>query len=83
LSRRIIRRAEVRQRTGYSSTQIWRMEREGKFPARIQLNPDGPASGAIGWYEDEIDEWVRRRVRGIGRPLPIRGGRHTGAGPAP
>jgi predicted DNA-binding transcriptional regulator AlpA len=75
-TRTVIRRREVRRRTGYSDTTIWRMEAAGTFPARFQLNPEaaGPY-GAVGWYEDEVDAWIRKRVRGIGEPLPIKGGR--------
>jgi prophage regulatory protein len=71
MSRRIIRRAEVRRRTGYSDTTIWRLEKAGLFPARVQLNPHAPARGGVGWYEDEIDAWIAARVRGCNRPVPI------------
>ena len=80
--RRIIRRAAVRARTGYSDTSIWRKETAGTFPARVLLNPEKGPQGGVGWFEDEIDQWVHNRVRGIGRPLPIKGGRHAGAGAA-
>jgi prophage regulatory protein len=73
LVRKILRRQEVRESTGYSDTQIWRLEKRGLFPERVKLNPDGTA---VGWYADEIDEWVRSRVRGTGKRPPIqwRGG---------
>jgi prophage regulatory protein len=64
MSRKIIRRRVVRERTGYSDTQRWRMEKKGTFPARVQLSET-----AVGWYEDEIDEWIRNRVRGAGRSM--------------
>ena len=48
--RRILRKKEVRRRTGYSDTTIWRRERQGTFPARVQLSEH-----SVGWYEDEID----------------------------
>ncbi len=62
--RRIIRRKEVRERTGYSDTTIWRKERVGNFPRRVQLSDN-----AIGWYEHEINEWVASRLRGMARPV--------------
>ena len=52
----IIRRAELRRRTGYSDAQTWRMEKAGKFPARILLNPDIGPQGGVGWFEHEVDE---------------------------
>ena len=51
--RRIIRKVEVCRRTGYSYTTIWRAERRGEFPTRVQLS-----THAIGWYEHEIDKWI-------------------------
>jgi predicted DNA-binding transcriptional regulator AlpA len=70
-SRKIIRRAERRRRVPYSDTQIWRMERVGIFPRRVLLNPDAGPQGGVGWYEDEVDQWIHDRVRGGNRPLPI------------
>jgi prophage regulatory protein len=69
LSRRIIRKPEVRNRTGLSDAQCWRLEQVEKFPRRVQLGPL-----AVGWYEDEIDEWIHTRIRAGGRqpPLPNR-----------
>jgi len=61
-ARKILRRAAVRQRTGLSDTTIWRYEREGKFPKRVVLSE----TGLVGWFEDEIDQWVHERVRGFG-----------------
>jgi prophage regulatory protein len=63
-ARRIVRRPEVRRRTGYSDTTIWRKEKAGEFPKRIALSPDGMA---VGWFEDEIDEWIQSRIRGPGK----------------
>jgi prophage regulatory protein len=76
---RIIRKREVLRRTGYADySSIWRLERNGEFPKRVQLN----ANGAVGWYEAEIDEWVRNRVRAGGR-RPVRRAAPTPASPAP
>lgn len=68
---RIIRKPEVVRRTGYSAVQIWRFERDGLFPRRVQLGPQ-----AVGWYEDEVSEWILSRVRQGGKRPPVqwRGG---------
>jgi prophage regulatory protein len=57
---KILRKSEVCARTGLSDTTLWRRERDGTFPKRAQLGPQ-----AVGWFEDEIDEWLRTRKRGI------------------
>ena len=69
--RRIIRKSEVVRRTGYSAVQIWRFERDGLFPKRVLLGPM-----AVGWYEDEVSEWILSRVRRGGKrpPVQYRGG---------
>jgi prophage regulatory protein len=64
--RRIIRPSSVCHRTGLSRTTLWRRERKGTFPQRVKLNEDG---SAVGYYEDEIDQWVRDLIRGTGRPV--------------
>ena len=66
MSRSILRKRTVHQRTGLSDTTIWRLEKAGDFPARVQITEAGP----VGWYEDEIDAWVEGRVRGGGKRPP-------------
>lgn len=61
--RTIVRRAEVRRRTGLSDTTIWRLERAGDFPSRVRLTD----AGAVGWVEAEIDRWVAARIRAAGK----------------
>lgn len=39
---------------GYST--IWRLEREGKFPARRKLS-----AGRVGWVRIEVDRWAQDR----------------------
>jgi prophage regulatory protein len=65
--RRIIRKPEVRRRTGLSDTTIWRKEKGGEFPQRVQLSSDGMA---VGWFEDEVDAFIHSRVRGPGKRPP-------------
>ena len=55
---RILREAEVGERTGLSRTTRWRLIHAGKFPASVKLT-DG---GAVGWLESEIVAWQRARV---------------------
>jgi prophage regulatory protein len=67
--RTILRKRSVLHRVGYSATQIWRLEKAGLFPRRIQLTE----GGAVGWYEDEIDAWVNGRIRAVGNRPSCRG----------
>lgn len=64
MSRTLIRRSELRRRVPYSDVHIWRLERAGQFPHRVQLGPR-----SVAWYEDEIEEWCASRMRaGAHRP---------------
>ena len=54
---RILRKAKTADRVGYSETHIMRLEREGRFPKRVHLGPN-----AVGFVEDEVDEWLRARI---------------------
>ncbi|HEX3413632.1 MAG TPA: AlpA family phage regulatory protein [Stellaceae bacterium] len=68
---RLIRRPEVLDLTGYSYTTIWREEKAGRFPKRVQLSPM-----AVGWFENEVLDWIQSRVREGGKRPPVqwRGG---------
>jgi predicted DNA-binding transcriptional regulator AlpA len=66
MSRSILRKRAVQQRTGLSDTTIWRLEKAGDFPSRIQITE----TGVVGWYKDEIDAWIHDRVRGLGKRPP-------------
>lgn len=54
--RKILRDGDVRKRVPVGRVTLWRWERDGLFPKRIQIGPR-----AIGWYEDEVDAWVESR----------------------
>jgi len=71
-ARRIIRPRETCRRTGLSATTIWRYERDRKFPKRLKLNDDG---SIVGHYEDEVEDWIRRRIRAGGKPVRASGGK--------
>lgn len=40
-----------------SKCQLWRLEREGKFPRRVHVS-----ARSIAWAADEIDDYVRQRM---------------------
>jgi predicted DNA-binding transcriptional regulator AlpA len=61
MARNILLRKQLRARVPYSDTQIWRLEKQDKFPHRIKLS-----EARVGWFEDEIDAWIAERVRGGG-----------------
>jgi prophage regulatory protein len=66
MPRNIIRKPAVRAKTRLSDTTIWRLERAGEFPARIQLTD----AGAVGWVEAEVDAWCHDRIRAMGKRPP-------------
>jgi predicted DNA-binding transcriptional regulator AlpA len=52
----VVRNKQLRQLTGLSNTTIWRLEREGAFPARIRLSQK-----SVGWRRSEIETWLATR----------------------
>ena len=52
---RIIRKKELLRIIGVSCPTLWRWERKGIFPRRIQLG------GCVGWDMAEIDQWLEER----------------------
>ena len=56
----IIRSHELCRKTGLSRTTIWRLERAGRFPSRLQLGEN-----SVGWLEQEVQAWIESRPRGL------------------
>lgn len=54
---RLIRLAEVKRRTGMSTSTIYRWMKEGKFPNSRSIG------GRIAvWPESELDEWIAAKL---------------------
>lgn len=51
-----LKRAEVVVLVGMGYSTIWRLEREGKFPARRKLS-----AGRVGWVRSEVESWMQER----------------------
>lgn len=54
---RILRQRQVCEKVGLSPMTIWRRQKAGTFPRRVQLGPN-----SVGWPEDEIEAWCAARV---------------------
>ena len=55
---KILNAKQVTQITNLSRVSLWRMERAGTFPQRINISPN-----RVGWREDDINEWIESRPR--------------------
>jgi prophage regulatory protein len=54
---RVLRKPDVKRRTGLSNSTIHAWIREGRFPAPVALG-----ARAVGWIESEIDAWIANRA---------------------
>lgn len=54
---RILRKQQIAELTGYSAVHLCRMEREGRFPRRVNLG-----DRAVGWVEAEVLDWIAERI---------------------
>jgi prophage regulatory protein len=54
----ILRLPAVKQRTGLSRSTIYLRMNDGTFPQPISLG-----ARAIGWVEDDIQQWLEERIR--------------------
>jgi prophage regulatory protein len=61
VSDRLLTFPELKSRKGipYVRQHLSRMEDAGLFPRRVQVGPN-----RVGWFESEIDEFLRNRPRG-------------------
>lgn len=55
---KMIRRKELLDLIGVSSTTQWRLEKAGQFPARVKLG-----EGSVGWHQVEVEKWIENRQR--------------------
>jgi len=54
---RLITKRELCQMVPYTPQHILRLEKEGKFPRRVQVGPN-----RVAWLESEVEAWVAARV---------------------
>ena len=59
---KLLQYADLKPEKGipYSKAQLWRLEKRGEFPRRIQLT--NYPNGRHGWSEDEGDAWISERI---------------------
>ena len=50
---------QVRERIPFSRTHLWRLEKAGHFPRRVQVGVN-----RIGWVEAEVEAWLLNRMDG-------------------
>jgi prophage regulatory protein len=60
----LIGQAELCKLIGMSRSQIWRLEREGQFPARIHIG-----KRRIAWRVSDIRAWLAGREDGAIGPM--------------
>ena len=54
----IIRKKPTAAKVGYHPSHIMRLAKAKKFPAPVRLGPN-----AVGFIEQEVDQWIAERVR--------------------
>lgn len=55
---RILTKKELQKKVPYTPQHILRLEKEGRFPKRLQLGPN-----RVGWVEHEVDSWIENLMR--------------------
>jgi prophage regulatory protein len=63
----VLRLQRVCRLTGLARSTIYRMQTEGQFPQRIRLG-----TRAVGWIEQEVQEWVADRSKNRIEPHAVR-----------
>lgn len=65
-SQRVIRKPELFSKLSLSDATIWRLERAGKFPKRIQLG-----GNSVGWFANEIEDWLEQKSQDRTRRIKL------------
>ena len=58
---RILRPAETAAKVGLCDRELRDLEREGLFPKRFPINPNGKGR-AVGHLESEVNAWIAERA---------------------
>ena len=53
-----LRLPAVKKRTGFESSQIYKLIKQGQFPKQIYLGPQ-----SVAWLESEVTDWMKERIR--------------------
>ncbi|MCX8965986.1 AlpA family transcriptional regulator [Erwinia psidii] len=56
-SYRLMRLAQVTEKTGLKRSQIYAYMKSGCFPKSIKIGPS-----SVAWLESEIDEWIAQQL---------------------
>ena len=56
--RRILRRGEVEQKTGFKRAHLYTLMKHGKFPKAVRLG-----IRAVGWDSAEVEQWIAQRLK--------------------
>ena len=56
MASKLITQKQVVDLVGVSRTTIWRLERAGQFPRRVQVS-----TKAVRWHQAEILDWIESR----------------------
>lgn len=54
---RSLQKGKLKEMVLYSPQHVARLEKDGKFPKRIQLGPN-----RVGWVESEVLDWLQERL---------------------
>lgn len=54
---RLLRLAQVIQRTGLRKTKLYELQASGAFPMRVQIT-----AHSVGWVEAEVHAWLIARI---------------------
>ncbi len=64
---RLLRLHDLVERLGISRATVYRWEKDGLLPPRRQIGPN-----AVGWLEDEIDDFILERPVAASSPARSR-----------
>lgn len=58
MSSKILKAKEVAERVSISTSQVYRLARDGRFPQPVKITEN-----RSGWLETEVDQWIDECIR--------------------
>lgn len=59
---RFVKAKELPAQYGISPAYGYKLERQGRFPKRVNLNPDPKGKSVTRWLRADLDQWLEDRL---------------------
>lgn len=60
---KLLRLKRVQSNTGLCKSQIYLLQKQGRFPTAVRLSENPTTRGGVAWLDHEVQAWIESRVK--------------------